>query len=348
MNEETTTTQAPADAGIIDEQPANPPIRLSIVVPVFNEAESLPVLHQELSEVLRSHKLSYELIFVDDGSTDASYPVLSKLHEMDPHVKVIQFRRNFGQTAAFAAGFELACGELIATMDADGQNDPEDIPGLIEELDKGDFDLVSGWRKNRKESLSRRLVSKMANLIISKSTRITVHDRGCSLKLFRRELAKEMRLYGQMHRFMPEMAAAVGAHVAELPVNDRARKFGKSKYGALTRTPRVLLDLITVFYLLSFFSSPMRFFGAFGISSGILGALIGGMLAGTKIYYGLVGGWEAFHAYEIGNRPLLLLAVLLVMLAVQFLMMGLLGEMIMRTYYETQNKPPYAIRKILG
>ncbi len=323
------------------------PISISIVAPVYNEEQNLAPLYEELKGVLDQFGQPYELIFVDDGSRDGSYGVLQQLHAADGRVKVIQFRRNFGQTAAFAAGFDYAHGELIVTLDADGQNDPADIPLLIARLKQEEADVAVGWRVSRKESFSRRIVSATANRLISQSSRLSIHDRGCSLKVFKSDLVKNMRLYGQLHRFLPELASAVGARVVEMPVNDRSRKFGKSKYGALTRTPRVLLDLLTVFFLLSFFGSPMRFFGSAGLFSSGLGILVGGYLGLAKIYHGLVGGWEGFHAYEIGNRPLLLMSALLVLLGVQFLMMGLLGEMVMRTYYEAQNKTIYSIRKIM-
>ena len=324
-----------------------PSTDLSIVIPVYNEEESLESLCEQLHEVLQTLALRYEIIFVDDGSTDKSYEVLQKLHAADEHVKAIRFRRNFGQTVAFTAGFDYAHGELVVTLDADGQNNPADIPRLLEKLQEGDYDIVTGWRVNRQESWTRRLVSKAANAIISRTTQISIHDRGCSLKVFKAEVVKNMRLYGQLHRFLPELASAFGVRVAEVPVSDRARRFGQSKYGALSRTPRVILDLITVSFLLGFFSSPMRFFGSIAFLSGSLGALIGGGLALTKIYHGLVEGWSGFHAYEIGNRPLLLFAALLILLGVQFLMMGLLGEMVMRTYYEAQNKPTYYVRNVL-
>lgn len=331
----------------ITADPAQKIIEISVVIPVYNEKDNLKPLHQELTDVLVSLQVTYEIIFVDDGSTDGSFGALSALHEADEHVRVIQFRRNFGQTSAFSAGFEYARGSLIITMDADGQNDPMDIPRLLETMRQGQYDLVTGWRKNRKESAMRRLLSGTANRVISRSTKIVVHDRGCSLKVFDRDLAKHMRLYGQLHRFMPEIASSVGAKVGEVPVNDRSRMHGTSKYGAITRTPRVILDMITVFYLLTYFSSPMRFFGYLALATGALGVLIGGSLGLAKIYNGIVGGWAAFHAYQIGNRPLLMLAGLMIMIAVQFLMMGLLGEMIMRTYYEAQNKTPYAVRQVL-
>jgi glycosyltransferase involved in cell wall biosynthesis len=325
-----------------------PEVWISAVIPVYNEEKNLRPLYEELTGVFQQLGRSYEIIFVDDGSKDGSFTVLAELHKTDPHVRAIQFRRNFGQTAGFSAGFDYAKGELVVTLDADGQNDPADIPRLLEKMQEGDYDIVTGWRTSRKESLSRRLVSKTANLIISRSTNISIHDRGCSLKIFKSEVSKSMRLYGQLHRFLPEMASVVGVSVAEVPVNDRARKHGKSKYGALTRTPRVILDLVTVFFLLTFFGSPMRFFGSTALISSGIGILIGGYLTLAKIYSGVVGGWAGFHAYQIGNRPILLLSVLLVVLGVQFMMMGLLGEMIMRTYYEAQDKRIYTVRKVLG
>lgn len=324
------------------------PLAISVVIPVYNEEQSLPSLYEQLNLVLRGLGLRYEIIFVDDGSADGSCGVLRRLHAADAHVKVIRFRRNFGQTAAFAAGFDHARGELVVTLDADGQNDPADIPCLLDKLEEGNYDIVAGWRVNRHEPLARRLVSKAANTIISRITHISIHDRGCSLKVFKAELVKNMQLYGQLHRFLPELASAIGVSVAEVPVNDRNRKFGQSKYGALSRTPRVILDLVTVSFLLGFFTSPMRFFGSAALISSLLGLLTGGGLALTKIYRGIAGGWPAFHAYEIGSRPLFLFSFLLIMLSVQFLMMGLLGEMIMRTYYEAQGKPTYSIREVLG
>jgi glycosyltransferase involved in cell wall biosynthesis len=320
---------------------------LSIVIPVFNEEYNLHPLYSELVEVLIGMDISYEIILIDDGSTDSSFLVASKIHEKDECVKVIQFRRNFGQTAAFAAGFDAAQGDLILTIDADGQNDPHDIPQLLQTMQSGDFDFVTGWRVNRKEPFLRRIFSQIANYLISRSTHLVIHDRGCSLKLFKRDVVKNIRLYGQLHRFLPELASAVGVKLAEIPVNDRPRVSGTSKYGSITRTPRVVLDLITVSYLLTFFTSPMRLFGSLALFCSLAGFVIGGVLAGEKIYHGLIGGWIGFQAYEIGNRPLLLLAILLIVIGVQLLMMGLLGEMIMRIYYESHDKPIYHIRQVL-
>jgi len=321
---------------------------LSVIIPVYNEEQNLPPLYEQLRSVMQDLGLRYEIIFVDDGSADGSFGILHELHAADSCVKVVRFRRNFGQTAAFAAGFDYAQGRLVVTLDADGQNDPADIPRLLDKLSEGDYDIVAGWRVNRQEPFVRRLVSKVANVMISHVTHISIHDRGCSLKVFKAELVKNMRLYGQLHRFLPELASTIGVRVAEVPVHDRDRKFGWSKYGALSRTPRVILDLVTVSFLLGFFSSPMRFFGSIAFISSLVGVLISGGLALAKIYNGLVGGWASFHAYEIGSRPLFLFSFLLILLSVQFLMMGLLGEMIMRTYYETQNKPTYFVRDMLA
>jgi glycosyltransferase involved in cell wall biosynthesis len=322
-------------------------ISLSVVIPVYNEENNLIPLYTELSEVLSKLGLTYELIFIDDGSTDNSFARLSELHAANEMVKVIEFRRNFGQTAAFAAGFDIAQGELIVTLDADGQNDPGDIPKLLSVMKDGNYDFVTGWRVNRQESFIRRLFSSAANGIISRSTHLVIHDRGCSLKVFKREITKNLRLYGQLHRFLPELASTIGVKIAEVPVNDRSRISGKSKYGSITRTPRVVLDLITVTYLLTFFTSPMRLFGSLAFLCGLSGFVIGAILAGLKIYHGISGGWIGFQAYQIGNRPLLLLAVLLILIGIQLLMMGFLGEMIMRIYYETGNKPIYHIKQVL-
>jgi glycosyltransferase involved in cell wall biosynthesis len=330
-----------------DDLSSNDTCDFSVVIPVFNEEDNLGILHQELISVLEPLFQTFEIIFIDDGSTDSSFHVLQQLHSLDKRVRVIRFRRNFGQTPAFAAGFDYARGKLILTLDADGQNNPNDIPRFVEKMIDGNYDLIVGWRTGRKEPLLRRLLSNTANRIISKSTGVYIHDRGCSLKLYKSDLVKHMRLYGQMHRFLPEMASVVGAEVAEVPTQDRERRFGKSKYGSFSRTQRVFLDLMTVIFLLGYSTSPMQLFGSLAIISAFIGMVIAGILAGTKIYCGLVGGWDSFHAYQIGNRPLLLLAIMLILVGVQFLMMGLLGEMIMRVYYEARNKPAYFIRTIL-
>jgi len=321
---------------------------LSIVLPVYNEAGSLPGLIPELTAVLEQLGRSYEIVAVDDGSSDDSVAVLRRLQEQEPHLRIVQFRRNFGQTAAFAAGFDHARGAVIVTLDADGQNDPADIPRLLEVMEKGDYDLVNGWRQNRKEPfLTRKLPSMAANWLIANASDVHLHDRGCSLKALRCDLVKQMHLYGELHRFIPEIASLIGVRVAEVPVNDRPRQAGQSKYGALSRTPRVILDLITVSFLLSYSNRPMQLFGTVGLLSSGMGGLMLLYLAGAKVVNGLRYGEEGFRAFRIGTNPWTMLAVLLTVLGVQFLMMGLLGEILTRTYHEAQEKPIYVVRQVL-
>jgi glycosyltransferase involved in cell wall biosynthesis len=326
----------------------NPTLALSIVLPVYNEAGSLSSLIPELTAALRQMGRSYEIIAVDDGSSDDSMAVLRQLQEDEPCLRIVQFRRNFGQTAAFTAGFDYARGEIIVTMDADGQQDPADIPRLLEVMEEGDYDLVSGWRQDRKEPfLTRKLPSKIANWLIANASDVHLHDRGCSLKALRRDLVKQMHLYGELHRFIPEVASLIGVRVAEVPVSDRPRKAGKSKYGTLSRTPRVILDLLTVSFLLSYSNRPMQLFGTVGLVSSGIGGLILMYLAGAKVINGLRYGEEGFRAFRIGTNPWTMLAVLLTVLGIQFLMMGLLGEILTRTYHEAQGKPIYAVRQVL-
>jgi glycosyltransferase involved in cell wall biosynthesis len=309
---------------------------VTLVVPIFNEAESIRLLHAELKKVLDETGRSYEIVAVDDGSQDDSFAILKELHEQDPHLKVIRFRRNFGQTAAFAAGFDYAQGDVIITIDADLQNDPADIPLLLAEMDKG-YDVVSGWRQKRKEPfLTRRLPSMVANWLISQATGVHLHDYGCSLKAYRREVVKGVQLYGELHRFIPALASWMGVSVAEIPVRDHARRFGQSKYG-ISRTIKVLLDLITVRFLLSYSTRPIQIFGGAGLLSFLVGTVLGIYLTFVKLV----------QRQNIGGRPLLLLAVLLVMVGVQLIGMGLLGELVVRTYYEAQGKPIYAVREVL-
>ena len=323
------------------------PPDLSVVLPIYNEAGSLPAVIPEISSVLHRLGSSYEILAIDDGSTDNTLAVLRQLQENEPHLRVIAFRRNFGQTAAFTAGFDFARGATIITMDADGQNDPADVPRLLDTLTEGDYDLVVGWRQGRKEPfLTRRVPSAVANWLIANASDLQLHDRGCSLKAIRSDLAKQIRLYGELHRFIPEVASLVGARVSEVPVADRPREAGRSKYGALSRTPRVMLDLLTVSFLLSYSSRPMQLFGKIGMYSGGAGALIGLYLVGAKTVNGLRYGMEGFRDYKIGTSPWLILAVLLIVLGAQFLMMGLLGELLTRTYHEAQRKPIYAIRRV--
>ncbi len=309
---------------------------LSIVLPVFNEEENIETLYGELKGVLEGLGISYEIIAVDDGSTDESFELLSKLHSRDEHLKVIRFRRNFGQTAAFSAGFDYAHGDVVITMDADLQNDPADIPKLLELIDEG-YDVVSGWRVERKDPfLTRRLPSMIANWLISKVTGVHLHDYGCSLKAYRREVVKNIHLYGDLHRFIPAIASWMGISVAEVPVNHRARRFGRSKYG-LARTMRVFLDILTVRFLLSYATRPSHIFGGLGLLSFTVGVALGAYLTLVKFVF----------RQDIGGRPLLTLAVLLMLVGVQLVTMGLLGELVVRTYHETQGKPIYVIREIL-
>ncbi len=309
---------------------------LSIVIPLYNEADNVEPLYAELSAALASVGRTYEVIVVDDGSRDDSFARLKEVHAHDPRWRIIRFRRNFGQTAGFSAGFAAARGAIVITSDADLQNDPRDIPKLLAKMAEG-YDIVSGWRVNRKEPfLSRRLPSILANWMISSTTGVVLHDYGCSLKAYRQEVIKNIRLYGELHRFIPALASWMGVTVAEAPVNDRARRFGKSKYG-ISRTFRVLLDLITVRFMLGYATRPLQVFGRLGLASAGLGLLCGLYLTFVKLALG----------QDIGARPLLLLAVLLVILGVQMISMGLLAEMITRTYYEAQDKPIYMIREQL-
>ncbi len=311
-----------------------PELELSIVLPIYNEAGNLQLFIPELSAALGALGRTYEIIAVDDGSSDDSVAILRTLKSDEPHLRIVRFRRNFGQTAAFAAGFDLSRGRYVITMDADGQNDPADVAKMLKVAEEGDYDIVSGWRQERKEPLlSRRLPSMLANRIIGRSTGVKLHDYGCSLKIYHHDVAKNVNLYGELHRFIPALASGLGVRVAEVPVNDRPRTFGKSKYN-LSKTVRVILDLVTVSFLLSYMGRPMQLFGLAGLASGSIGFLVALYLALFKIFTGA----------DIGNRPLLSLAILLMILGAQFLVMGLLGELQARTYYEVQEKPVYAIR----
>ena len=320
---------------------------LTLVIPVYNEVENLRPLVQEIVTALDNRGLDYEILFVDDGSQDGSFDVIRAMHRDNPRVIGIRFRRNFGQTAAFAAGFDQARGRVVVTLDADRQNDPADIPALIHKLQEG-YDVVNGWRQKRQDPiLSRKLPSKIANRLIALSTGVRLRDRGCSLRAFRLEVVRDLHLYGEMHRFIPELVHFAGFRMAEVPVNHRPRIAGQSKYG-LSRTFRVLLDLITVAFLQHYGHRPMHLFGGVGILSSGLGFAISLFLAFSKIWAGITGGEEAFRAYQIGERPILLLGVLLIILGVQFIIMGLLAELSVRTYYESQNKPVYYVKELLG
>jgi glycosyltransferase involved in cell wall biosynthesis len=314
----------------------SPDVYVSVVVPIFNEEESLQTLYEKLTSSLQQLERSYEIVAVDDGSIDKSFDILKALAASDHHLRVIKFRRNFGQTAAFSAGFAHARGEIIVTIDADLQNDPADIPLLLNKLEEG-YDVVSGWRENRQDPfLNRRLPSMIANNLISAITNIHLHDYGCSLKAYRAEVVKNIQLYGELHRFIPAIASWQGVAVTEIPVTHHPRRFGTSKYG-INRTVRVLLDLVTVRFLLSK-RTPIQSFGLVGLASMGLGTSISFYLAMLKLLAG----------ERLSRRPLLQLGILLIILGAQFISMGLIGELVVRTYYETQNKLIYVIREIVN
>jgi glycosyltransferase involved in cell wall biosynthesis len=311
-------------------------MELSIVVPVFNEEENVEPVIREIHSVVSSLEKSYEIIVVDDGSRDQTFTLLSRLHQSQPTLHIIRLKRNFGQTAALAAGLAYAQGEIVVLMDGDGQNDPADIPALLAKIEQGN-DLVVGWRFERRDPLlNRRLPSMIANRLISWTTKVKLHDYGCTLKAMRKDIAKGLRLYGEMHRFIPAIAYERGAQVAELKVNHRARLHGGSNYG-LTRTLRVVLDLLTVKFLSSYSTRPAHVFGPIGVLSGLIGFALALYLSVQKLIYHL----------EIGNRPLLLLAILLIFIGFQFVTMGLLGEMLARIYHESQDRTFYVIGEIL-
>lgn len=309
---------------------------ISIVIPVYNEEGNLKELYEKLSNVLRVITENFELIFVDDGSTDNSFNILKGISTVDKKVKVIKLRRNFGQSAALTAGFDYSRGDLIITMDGDLQNDPDDIPLLLKKINDG-YDIVNGWRADRKDLFfSKKLPSKISNWLASKLTGVKLHDFGCTLKAFRREVVENMNLYGEMHRYIPALASWMGVSIAEVKVMHHPRQYGKSKYG-ITRLVRGMLDLITVKFLLSYSTRPLQLFGIPGIISFFVGLVIGLYLTIGKLFFGM----------SLADRPLLLLAVLLIFLGAQFITMGLLGEIITRTYYEVQGKPIYAVKEIV-
>ena len=307
---------------------------ISVVIPAYNEEENVRPLYRKLIGVLEKIGEEFEVIFVDDGSTDRTFEVLREIAKEDRRVKVIRFRRNYGQTAAIYAGFEHAKGEVIVTMDADLQNDPEDIPRLLEKLGEG-YDIVSGWRRERKDPLlSRRIPSKIANWIISKVTGVELHDYGCTLKAYRSEIAKRYRLYGDMHRFLPALAKRFGARVTEIPVRHHPRLYGRSKYG-IDRTLRVILDVFLVKFLNEYITKPLYVFGGIGFLMFSLGFLIELYLASLKIFKG----------EDIGGRPLLLLGVLLILAGIQLISTGIIAELIVRTYYEARGEKPYVVEE---
>jgi glycosyltransferase involved in cell wall biosynthesis len=313
-------------------------MNLSLIIPVYNEEENLPLLYNSIDRALAPLKNTWEVIFVDDGSRDGSFDVLRSLVEKDPeHVRVLSFRRNFGQTAAIAAGLDHACGEIIVLLDADMQNDPADIPMLLAKLDEG-YDLVSGWRKDRKDNrLTRTIPSNLANGLISWTTGVRLHDYGCTLKAYRRDALEGFRLYGEMHRFIPVFAHAVGARITELPVHHHARKFGKAKYG-LERTVKVLLDLFTVKFLLSYSNKPIYLFGGAGFFLMFVGAL--------DLFYLLFR--RTLFGVPVFTSPLLQIGVMFFIMGFQSILMGLIAELLARTYHESQQKPTYTIRTAIN
>jgi glycosyltransferase involved in cell wall biosynthesis len=311
-------------------------LQVSVVVPVYNEAENLELLHRELDAALSTGAGEYEILFVDDGSTDGSLERLRELQRDDPHVSLIQLSRNYGQTAALAAGLAESTGDDVVLIDGDRQNDPADIPVLLAKRREG-FDLVAGWRVHRRDPwLSRRLPSHLANWLIGVITGVRLHDYGCTLKVLRGDLARSLRLYGEMHRFIPALVDDLGGRIAEVPVNHRPRVAGVSKYG-LSRTVRVILDLVTVKFLSSFSTRPIHIFGVMGLASTFVGLVIVGVLGFERIYLGM----------RIADRPIVLLGILLTIMGLQFVTMGLLGELLVRTYHESQGKPVYRIAQIV-
>ncbi|MBP7517392.1 MAG: glycosyltransferase family 2 protein [Desulfobulbus sp.] len=310
---------------------------ISVVVPLYNEEDNVQLLYEEIKGVLDTMAEQAEIVFVDDGSRDTTLAKLEVIQAGDDHVRVVSLRRNFGQTAAMTAGFDHARGGVIITMDGDLQNDPHDIPQLVGKLNEG-YDVVTGWRYDRQDPfLSRKLPSQLANRLISRVTGVGLHDYGCTLKAFRREVIDNINLYGEMHRFIPAIASGMGISFTEVKVNHRARRFGTSKYG-ISRTIRVVLDLITVKFMLSYATRPLHVFGTVGVVSSLLGVLIALVLTVQRQLYGIA----------LANRPLLLLAVLLIFMGIQFITIGLLAELVVRTYHESQKKPIYYVRKVLG
>ncbi len=315
----------------------SPQLDLSVVVPIYNEAESIETLVQAIADAVAPTNLNYEIICVDDGSKDGSTQILTNLANSRVDLKAVILRRNYGQTPAMAAGFESAAGKVIVTLDGDLQNDPADIPMLLAKLDEG-YDLVSGWRQKRQDAaLTRLLPSKIANAIIARVTGVKLHDYGCSLKAYRAELIADMNLYGELHRFLPALAYIEGARITEVPVRHHARRFGQSKYG-LGRTIRVVMDLLTVYFMKKFLTRPMHVFGLGGVISLATGIAMGTYLTVVKLFFN----------QNIGDRPLLILAVLLIITGVNLFCFGLVTELLMRTYHESQRRPIYRIRDIFG
>lgn len=320
-------------------------IDVSVIAPVYNEEESVDALCEALHASLSKLDRSYEVVLVDDGSKDSTWEKLCANADRYPYIRIVRLRRNFGQTAAMSAGFHAADGKVVITIDADLQNDPDDIPLLLEKFDAG-ADVVSGWRKDRKDPfINRRLPSMIANGLISKITGVYLHDYGCTLKAYRREVVERLHLYGEMHRFIPALASWIGADVVEVPVNHRARQFGTSKYG-ISRTFRVVLDLMTVKFLLRYSTHPIQMFGKVGAFFGVPGAAILGLLTLGNVVYFFHENRVAEYLVELSKRPMWVVApFMLILFCMQFISMGLLAEIQIRTYHESQDKPIYVIKE---
>lgn len=309
---------------------------LSVVVPVFNEVDNVDGLHRELDAALAPSGFTYEIVFVDDGSSDGTFDRLAGIQAADPHVQVVQLSRNFGQTAALSAGIARTTGDDVVLIDGDRQNDPADILRMRARRAEG-FDLVAGWRIDRQDAwLTRRLPSQLANWLIGAITGVPLHDYGCTLKVLRGDMARSLRLYGEMHRFIPALIDDLGGRVVEMPVNHRPRVAGTSKYG-ISRTVRVILDLVTVKFLSLYATRPIHVFGVAGLVATAIGTLITGWLGFERLVLGI----------PIGGRPIVLLGILLIVMGLQFVTMGLLAELMIRTYHESQNKPVYRVARVL-
>ena len=312
-------------------------IFLSVVIPVYNEKENVAILHREIVQSVENRFKGFEILFIDDGSRDGTDLELNKIHESDPRAKVVRFRKNFGQSAAISAGFEYASGDIIVTMDADLQNDPADIPNIVGKLNEG-YDMVNGWRRNRRDKLiSRKIPSFFGNKLVSFITKVKLHDYGCSLRAFRKDLAKNLKLYGEMHRYLPAYASRLGIRSIEIPVNHRKRRFGSTKYG-IGRTYRVILDLISLKYLLSYSHRPLQIFGGVGFIM-----MMSGMVSGAILTYE-----KFFLKKAIAGRPLLFFTILVVFLGFQLITLGLIADMLSKIYHEGLNKDIYSIRETLG
>jgi len=311
-------------------------VKISVVVPIYNEKDNVAILHKKIKDVMVKNSYDYEIIFVDDGSSDGTFEVMQQLAKEDKNLKIIRFRRNFGQTAAMAAGFDYAKGDVIVSLDGDLQNDPEDIPALLKKIEEG-YDVVSGWRKNRQDEKKRVAFSKVANWLIGKITKVNLHDYGCSLKAYRSDVAKNLHMYGELHRFIPVLANIYGASITEIPVKHHPRQFGESKYN-LSRTFRVIVDLILMYFMQKFITRPIHFFGIIGFFLFALGFGIDSYLAAEKIFFGM----------SIGNRPLLLMGVLLILTGINLGGIGIISEFLTRIYYESQNKKIYNIKTMIN